>query len=148
MQRNIIHDRLLMYDYLPCAFINIKKPPPKQNCAICSPQATIKCISEREQSVHNARGPAVCPMPTNKSSPLSNDQRTSCKDYDKVRKAGRPHILLDVPVARHYEMCSLDGSINIPLVELESKLDAIEELRVLMRESARGYIRFIMWMEG
>jgi adenylyltransferase/sulfurtransferase len=67
-------------------------------------------------------------MPTHKSSPLSDDQRTSCKDYDKVRKAGRPHILLDVHVARQYEMCSLDGSINIPLGELESKLDTIEEL--------------------
>ena len=123
-----MHDRLLMYDSLPCSFINIKKPPPKRNCAICSPQATIKNISDSERSLQNARGPAICAMPTNPSPPLSDDQRTSCEDYDRVRKAGRPHILLDVRVARQYEMCSLDGSINIPLGELESKLDEIEEL--------------------
>ncbi|KAL7522815.1 hypothetical protein ACHAWX_007537 [Stephanocyclus meneghinianus] len=93
----VMHDRLLMYDSLPCSFINIKKPPPKQNCAICSPQATIKSIHDSEQSLQYARGPTVCTMPIHNSI-LSQDQRISCIDYHKLRKTGLPHILLDVRV--------------------------------------------------
>eukprot|EP00804_Cyclotella_cryptica_P004773 CCRYP_004866-RA/>CCRYP_004866-RA protein AED:0.03 eAED:0.03 QI:72/1/1/1/1/1/2/42/614 len=123
----VMHDRLLMYDSLPCSFINIKKPPPKQNCAICSPQATIKRISDTEQSLQCARGPSVCTVPV-QTSKLSQDQHISCIDYDNLRKTGQPHVLLDVRVTRQYEMCSLDGSVNIPLVELETKLDKVDEL--------------------
>ena len=122
-----MHDRLLMYDSLPCTFMNLKKPPPKPNCAICSSNATIKSIHDSEQSLLSARGPAVCAMP-NQSHILSSEQRISCTDYDEIRKANKPHVLLDVRVTRQYEMCSLDRSINIPLEVLKSKLDAVEQL--------------------
>lgn len=123
-----MHDRLLMYDSLPCSFINLKKPPPKSNCSICSSRATITSIQDSELSLQNTRGPAVsCALPV-RGSILSKEQRISCRDYNKLRQENKPHILLDVRVPRQYEMCSLDGSVNIPLEELSTKLDAIEQL--------------------
>jgi len=123
-----MHDRLLMYDSLPCSFISIKKPPPKSNCAICSAQATIKSITDSQLSLQSVRGPSICVMPSKNSSKLTNKQRISCTDYDQIRKANNPHVLLDVRVTRQYEMCSLDNSINIPLHELQSNLDTVASL--------------------
>ena len=122
----VMHDRLLMYDSLPCSFINLKKPPPKANCAICSTNATIKTIQDSEQSLQSARGPAVCATPN--PNKLPSELRISCQEFSALRKSNKPHILLDVRVTRQYEMCSLGGSINIPLEELQSKLESIEQL--------------------
>ena len=132
--RNVMHDRLLMYDSLPCSFFNMKKPPPKPNCAVCSSKATIKSIHDSEESLQCARGPS-CSLSNNGSSNnnsnnhrLSKEQHISCQDYNQLRQSGTPHILLDVRVPRQYEMCSLDNSINIPLEELPSKLNVVDEL--------------------
>jgi len=124
---NIMHDKLLMYDSLDCSFFNIKKPPPKRNCAVCSTEATIKCMIDSEQSLEKVRGPSVCALPS-QTPKLSEEQHISCSDYNELRTSGKPHVLLDVRVTRQYEMCSLEGSINIPLERLEAELDKVAEL--------------------
>jgi adenylyltransferase/sulfurtransferase len=45
-----------------------------------------------------------------------------------LRQKNVDHILLDVRVKEQYSLCSLDGSINLPLEELEGKLGYVEEL--------------------
>ena len=122
-----MHDRLMMYDSLNCSFLNIKKPPAKQNCAVCSSVATIKCMKDSEISLKNVRGPTICNIPSQKSGGLEV-QNVSCVEYDQMRKSGQPHVLLDVRVTQQYEMCSLDGSINIPLEKLEAELDKVGRL--------------------
>ena len=134
---HVMHDQLVMYDSLHGTFINIKKPPPRINCAICSKAATITTMEESEQSLLSVRGPSVSSssttlIPSTTTCPLgdsgegggtANVQSISCIEYNNnVRNIGQPHILLDVRVPRQYEMCSLDGSINLPLEELESQL--------------------------
>ena len=125
-----MHDRLLMYDSLPCSFFQMKKPPPNSNCAICSSHATIRSIRESEESLRHARGPS-CTLPINNiatnNNNLSKEHRISCQDYNLLRQTNQPHILLDVRIPRQYEMCCLNPSINIPLDELSSKLHVIEE---------------------
>ena len=59
---------------------------------------------------------------------LPDELHISCKDYETIRKFGKSHVLLDVRVPRQYEMCSLEGAVNIPLGELEASLERIEEL--------------------
>merc|ERR1712045_332592 len=39
-----------------------------------------------------------------------------------------PHVLLDVRVERQYEICHLDGSINVPLSTVEDEIARIESL--------------------
>mmetsp|Transcript_24581 Transcript_24581/g.53198 ORF Transcript_24581/g.53198 Transcript_24581/m.53198 type:complete len:650 (-) Transcript_24581:194-2143(-) len=122
---NIMHDRLLMYDSLHCSFLNIKKPPARPKCAVCSQHATITTMKDSEKSLENVRGPSVCaaiPVPGN----LSDEQNISCAKYNEVRD--QPHVLLDVRVTRQFDMCSLEGSVNLPLEQLETKLELVGEL--------------------
>lgn len=123
-----MHDRLMMYDALHCSFLNIKKPPSKSKCAVCSQEATIKTMADSAKSLVHVRGPSACAMPTTTNPSVPSEQNISCANYNKVRTSNQPHILLDVRVQRQYEMCSLDGSINVPLEELQTKLDLIKEL--------------------
>ena len=126
---NVMHDRLLMYDSLNCSFLNIKKPPRRKNCAVCSEEeeVTIKSMEDSAKSLENVRGPSVCAIkpPTNV---LPEENKISCVKYNEVRQSNQPHVLLDVRVPRQYEMCSLDGSINLPLGQLQSKLDMVDKL--------------------
>jgi len=127
---NVMHDRLLMYDSLNCSFLNIKKPPRRKKCAVCSEEeevTTIKSMEDSAKSLENVRGPSVCAIkpPDNV---LSEENKISCVKYNEVRQSNVPHVLLDVRVPRQYEMCSLDGSINLPLGQLQSKLDVVDEL--------------------
>mmetsp|Transcript_15880 Transcript_15880/g.38161 ORF Transcript_15880/g.38161 Transcript_15880/m.38161 type:complete len:621 (+) Transcript_15880:106-1968(+) len=123
----IMHDRLMMYDSLHCSFLNIKKPPARPNCAVCSTEATIKTMEDSGKSLDEVRGPSVCDMITTPGI-LSSEQNISCAQYNELRQNNKHHVLLDVRVARQYEMCSLDGSINLPLEHLESKLGIVGEL--------------------
>ena len=123
---NVMHDRLMMYDSLHCSFLNIKKPPQKRNCAVCSSAATIKSMKDSAESLEQVRGPSACALPN--SDGLSPNQNISCDDYSNIREEGKPHVLLDVRVTRQFEMCSLEGSVNLPLEELTSKLDEVEKL--------------------
>ena len=127
---NVMHDRLLMYDSLNCSFLNIKKPPRRKNCAVCSEEedstTIIKSMEDSAKSLENVRGPSVCAVkpPANV---LPEENKISCIKYNEVRQSNMPHVLLDVRVPRQYEMCSLDGSINLPLGQLQSKLDMVDE---------------------
>ena len=126
-----MHDRLLMYDSLNCSFMNVKKPPRRKNCLICSPDATIKSMEDSKEDSVLVRGPQLtqCQMPQTPLLPsISPDLEVSCQDYYKVRQEGLPHILLDVRVTRQFEMCSLEGAINIPLESLENRCKDIEDM--------------------
>lgn len=52
----------------------------------------------------------------------------SSQEYYKVRQDKISHILLDVRVKEQFELCSLEGAVNIPLGSLEEELDKLQEL--------------------
>ena len=121
-----MHDRLLMYDSLRCSFLSIKKGKRRKNCAVCGPEPSISSISDSKSASASARGPQDCGISPNKSLPA--EMNISCKDYYKVRKDNTPHILLDVRVQQQYELCTLKGSMNVPLGALEEQIDKLEGL--------------------
>ena len=122
-----MYDRLLMYDALQCSFYTIKKPPANKACPICGPDATIKSMADSAQQSLAALGPSIATS-GGIVIDLPDELHISCKDYADIRKTGTSHVLLDVRVPRQYEMCALDGAVNIPLGELEANLARIEEL--------------------
>lgn len=126
-----MHNRLLMYDSLNCSFMNVKKPPRRKNCTVCSSEATIKSMEDSKETSILVRGPQLTQsqIPENPLlTSLSPDLEVSCQDYSKVRQEGLPHILLDVRVSRQFKMCSLDGALNIPLESLEKRCKEIEDM--------------------
>ena len=118
-------DRLAMYDSLQCSFLRIKKPPKQAACAVCGPNATILTMEDSSKASSSSRGPSCA---TTVSAPLLSSNNVSCTHYSLVRKSGKPHILLDVRVKEQYDLCNLDGAINLPLEELEAKLSYVESL--------------------
>ena len=128
-----MHDRLLMYDSLQCSFLNIKKPPKSLKCSVCGEKPNILTMKDSWSVSQPARGPtcvvedAKCPSLVIQPS-LPAHLNISCADYASIRDKGEPHILLDVRVRRQFDMCSLQGAINIPLANLPGELELVAEL--------------------
>ena len=121
-----MHDRLLMYSSLSCSFMKVKKPPKQQKCPVCGPNPSIRSMEDSHMLCQYARGPSC--VSGHRKSDLLNGHSLSCSEYKLIRDEMRPHILLDVRAKQQFELCSLDGAINIPLALLDSELDRVEEL--------------------
>ena len=120
-----MHDRLLMYDSLRCCFVSIKKPPKSKTCATCSDSPSIKSMADSKAVSLAFRGPAGSGVEGGKGiprrPPISDELSISCADYNELRQKRVPHILLDVREKLQFDLCSLSGAINIPLVQLRSQ---------------------------
>lgn len=57
---------------------------------------------------------------------LSKEARVSSNEYEELLNNGKPHILLDVRPAHHFQIASLPNSINIPLPNIEKELFTID----------------------
>jgi len=141
-----MHDRLLMYDSIRCTFMNIKKLPPRKDCAICGLNPTIKTMQDSKEISGQARGPQPQLNSSSLSSSSSNntndissakilvsssiapEMNVSCKEYEQVRNENRSHLLLDVRVKRQFEMCNLSGAVNIELGNIETQIVDIEKM--------------------
>jgi adenylyltransferase/sulfurtransferase len=87
-------------------------------------------MQESANMMVSVRGPNVVVTASNTllsvESAVLGDLSISCRAYDEqIRSQGVPHVLLDVRVKRQYEMCSLGGSINIPLADVEKEAPRI-----------------------
>ncbi len=122
----IMHDRLLMYDALRCSFMSVKKPPRRKVCTVCGPDATICNMDESKIASSKARGPQQCAILPVDSLPAG--MNISCLDYCQLRRDNVPHVLLDVRVKRQYDLCSLEGAVNIELSSLREELRRLKDL--------------------
>jgi adenylyltransferase/sulfurtransferase len=129
--RTTMKDRLLMYDSLNCSFINIKKPPKSAKCSVCGESPTITSMKDSWNATQMCRGPNVATTTIASLSvqpTLAKGFHISCKEYAMIHKRREPHVLLDVRVPRQFEMCSLEGAVNIPLANLPQELDRVAQL--------------------
>jgi adenylyltransferase/sulfurtransferase len=128
-----MHDRLVMYDSLRCSFMSIKKPPKQSKCPVCSLNPSIRSMDDSRELSLSARGPS-CSLDGGKSvsffepPAIAEDLEVSCLEYNRVRTEDIPHVLLDLRVKEQFDLCSLDGAVNIPLEKLEDQLERVEEL--------------------
>lgn len=129
-----MHDRLLMYDSLQCSFLSVKKPRKQPQCPVCGTEATIRSMEDSRHSLQAARGPTGVVdnggthISLNVPPPLADELIVTCQEYSKIRNEDVSHVLLDVRGKKQYDMCALDGAVNIPLARLQDELDEIERL--------------------
>lgn len=57
---------------------------------------------------------------------VSKEARVSSDEYKEVLNNGKPHVLVDVRPAHHFQIASLPNSINIPLPNVEKELSTID----------------------
>jgi adenylyltransferase/sulfurtransferase len=135
-----MHDQMLMYDALQCCFLRVKKSGKRKTCAVCGPDAWIKCMEDslRVSLVDSIDAPThvvkQAGFPLNKEgnsakSTSSTLPTISCFDYFKlIVKGDAHHVLLDVRVSQQYAIVSLKDSVNIPLESLHIMLAEVERL--------------------
>jgi adenylyltransferase/sulfurtransferase len=123
--KQAMDNRMLIYEALQTSFLSIKKPSKNELCPVCGSTPTIRTMDDSRANLEQTRGPlADLYLESN----LPDDAQISCKEYAQIRKDGIPHVLIDVRVEQQFEMCSLDGAINIPLAQLPEQLDRVQEL--------------------
>jgi adenylyltransferase/sulfurtransferase len=110
--------RLILYDALEMKFRELKlRKNPK--CPLCGDHPTIKALIDYDQFCGVAPQPAAAvtaPKEYNKMTPI--ELKTLLDD------GGKPTIL-DVREPHEYEICSLPGSILIPLGQIAARMDEL-----------------------
>ena len=69
---------------------------------------------------------------------------------DEMRKSGDPHMLLDVREIPEVAICSIDGSVHIPMNEIPAKLAELptdKPLVVMCHVGGRSF-QVTQWLSG
>lgn len=73
----------------------------------------MKDSSEASQS---ARGPSCSVQ--GQAPEVPSQQEVTVQDYNTIRRQGSPHVLLDVRVKEQFDLCRLQGAVNVPLATI------------------------------
>ncbi len=115
---------LCRYDARSGAFHRFKLPERRGSCIVCGTSPTITSLLNSatlcdEQALQGVAasgcGPACGPAGVLTA---ANDPHPSCTvhQYYSVRNSGSRHVLLDVRDTTQFDMCSLPGALNIPVI--------------------------------
>jgi adenylyltransferase/sulfurtransferase len=111
---------LIFSAYSNPMFRSIRLRTRKANCAACSAHATVTPEALESGSLDYVQ---FCGSALNMN-PLSPEERISAQNYAQVRSGINPftgtvsnkdsHFLVDVREKVQFELCNIDGSINVP----------------------------------
>eukprot|EP00118_Oscarella_pearsei_P007788 m.38965 g.38965 ORF g.38965 m.38965 type:complete len:440 (+) comp32654_c0_seq6:18-1337(+) len=122
-KKSLYSQKLLLFDGAAGSFRLINLRPRQKSCNVCGESPSVTQLQDYEQFCGSSASDKTKTIQL-----LSNDQRSSCKEYNEVRRSLSPHILLDVREPSHYRICSLPNSLNVPLKELERNEAKVEEI--------------------
>ncbi|RKP04711.1 hypothetical protein THASP1DRAFT_20824, partial [Thamnocephalis sphaerospora] len=104
-------------------FRSIRLRSRRLDCAVCGDSPSVTALIDYVQ---------FCGAPATDGassiSLLTKHEQVTCTAYADVRTRNVQHILLDVREPTQYDICSLPGSINIPLRHLAGRLDEVVAL--------------------
>ncbi|MHA2249051.1 MAG: molybdopterin-synthase adenylyltransferase MoeB [Candidatus Kariarchaeaceae archaeon] len=123
--------RLMLIDALDMKFreLKLRKNP---NCVICSENATQKDLIDYE---------IFCGISaTDEGSDifLSPEDVISVKTLDQYQKKGVPYTLIDVREPHEQEISVIEGSILIPLNEVDTKIDQFNKNELIVLHCKTG----------
>ncbi|KAI4920946.1 hypothetical protein J4E85_009061 [Alternaria conjuncta] len=112
---------LLFSAYSNPMFRSIRLRSRKAKCAACSTHATISAEALESGSLDYVQ---FCGSLLPDNNPLAPEERISAKNYAQLRSGVNPftgtvskkesHLLVDVREKVQFELCNIDGSINVP----------------------------------
>lgn len=91
-------------------FRSVKMRGKRKDCFACSEQPSLT-LEGLKSSMDYVQFCGV-PAPVNL---LESWERLSAEEYDMMTKDKPAHVLLDVREKEHFELCNLEGSVNIPI---------------------------------
>uniref|UniRef100_A0A0K8S6F3 Adenylyltransferase and sulfurtransferase MOCS3 homolog n=1 Tax=Lygus hesperus TaxID=30085 RepID=A0A0K8S6F3_LYGHE len=111
---NVLSQRLLLFDGEQTNFRTIKIRGKSESCAVCGSNPTITQLIDYEQ---------YCGAPANDKERRLNlvdkTERVTTHELNEAIKNSEPALIIDVRSPIEFEMCSIPGSINVPLKDLE-----------------------------
>ncbi|CAD7091255.1 unnamed protein product [Hermetia illucens] len=105
--------RLLIFDGTASSFRNVKLRPRREDCAVCSAKATITKLIDYEQFCGMRASDKDMALKV-----LQSDERISVEDLKSIRDSRKPHLVIDVRNPLEFEICHIEGSVNIPLKQI------------------------------
>ena len=111
------HTLLLYSAYGNPPFRSVRLRGKRARCDACSADPAITKDSLKSGSLNYA---VFCGI-TSPVNILNKEERIDANDYaQKLASAVEQHVLVDVRDKVQFDMCSVDGSLNIPFAELDS----------------------------
>lgn len=122
--------RMLLFDALSACIRIVKIHGSSSTCTICgeNPVFTQRDFENFDYESFTQSPMSSKPMPS--LNLLPENARVTCRAYKRLLDSGKPHLLLDVRPAHHFQIVSIAHSLSIPLSELKEKLP-------LLRDSTR-----------
>lgn len=105
--------RLLIVDGMHSEFRTVKLRPRKKCCEACGENRTLDVINFDYKSFES-QGAAVKPI-------LEDSMRISVSELHRLRQEEAAFLLLDVRPDTEFRICSLEGSISVPINTLDDK---------------------------
>jgi adenylyltransferase/sulfurtransferase len=104
----------------PSPFRTVRLRPRRPDCFACSSNGGLTLESVTSGSLDYV---AFCGS-TAPVELLSSEEQISAKQYSEVRNGiSNDHVLLDVREKVQFDICNIDGSINVPFSKLQGRLD-------------------------
>lgn len=126
--------RMIMFDAMNSTFRNFKLRSRDKNCKICGDHPTITQLIDYELFCGASANDKPTPLAL-----INPDQHISVTSYHQQVQGKVNHLLLDVRPALQYDICAIPDSINIPLSDIDARLD---ELKNLIQTKANGQDEF------
>jgi adenylyltransferase and sulfurtransferase len=116
---------LIFSAYSPQQFRNIVFRRRKKSCTTCGNDPRITLPMFLDDSVDYA---ALCGV-VNPIHVLRGEERVEAEEYDRVRGRKEEHVLIDTRDATQFEMCHLEGSVNVPIENVRADVGSDGEAR-------------------
>ncbi|CAN6248306.1 unnamed protein product [Urochloa humidicola] len=122
----VLCGRMLLFDALSSRFKTIRRR--SSSCGVCgeNPSFTqhVFMMFDYDNFTKSSESSS---KQTPRLNLLPENARVTCREYKRLLDAGKPHLLLDVRAAHHFQIASIPRSLNIPLPDLEKKLPLLRQ---------------------
>lgn len=120
-----LDSRMIMFDAMSSTFRNFKLRSKDKKCKICGENPSITSLVDYELFCGGAASndkPSALQL-------VSAEKHIEIDAYARdIYHQKKKHILLDVRPSLHYDICAVQPSVNIPLSEIDSRVEEIKKM--------------------
>ncbi|CAN6841916.1 hypothetical protein Bca4012_048905 [Brassica carinata] len=128
-----LSERMLLFDALSARIRIVKIRGRSAQCTVCGDTSS---FSKQQFKDFDYEDFTQFPLSAGPLNILPQESRINSKEFKEILDKKEQHVLLDVRPAHHYKIVSLPDSLNIPLANLEARLD---ELTFALKEKQEGH---------
>ncbi|CAA7021146.1 unnamed protein product [Microthlaspi erraticum] len=123
-----LSERMLLFDALSARIRIVKIRGRSSQCTVCGDNSS---FDKHQFKNFDYEDFTQFPLFAGSLKLLPKESRISSEEFKEILQKKERHILLDVRPSHHYKIVSLPDSLNIPLANLESRLN---ELTSVLKE--------------